>query len=316
MTISINSRGRHGSWFRLYLHLLCICLAITAGAATADRGWEIETVDAPRKFSYMTDRSLCVDGQGRPHIAFGEDHIHHAWLDNGTWIVETVDPAPGVGEDASIAIDLGGGIHIAYYDRINDALKYAYGDGTSWQTETVDIEGGRYTSVVVDELGMPHVAYRAEDLNYAVKTTGGWEIQVVETDIAPGGFASLALDAAGFAHISHYDISNDDLMYTYEDDSGWRVETVEESFNLETYPSITVDAIGLPHIAYRDSRFLRYATKSDTGWVIEVLGPEGQHTSIAVDADNRPHSLISVTIPGETAWATRIAMNRTGSSKA
>ena len=290
------SSMKYSSRYYLFLCIILISIGLNiTGSVFAEisgRGWEIETIDAPRKFTGMSDRSLCVDSQGRPHIAFGEDHMYHAWLDGEVWMIETVDYSPGVGEEASIAIDPSGDIYIAYYDGINDALKCAFNEGEGWFVETVDTEGGHYPSVAVEECGIPHIAYRADDLNYAVRIPDGWEIQVVETDIAPGGFTSLALDAAANAHISHYDLSNDELMYTYHSPSGWSTEVVDNSsYDTGWYSSIFVDADGLPHISYYDrgDRTVAYAVRTESGWQIHDLGERGNWTSLVLDDTGTPH---------------------------
>ncbi|MCS6845875.1 MAG: BNR repeat-containing protein, partial [Caldilineales bacterium] len=67
--------------------------------------WHIQRVDAPKAFSNMRDRSLRLDAAGRPHIAYGLDHLYYAWHDGSHWHQETVDPAWGVGMYASLALD-------------------------------------------------------------------------------------------------------------------------------------------------------------------------------------------------------------------
>ena len=63
----------------------------------------------------MTDRSIAITDDGIVHIAYGEDHLYHAYYD-GTWHIETVDSSSGVGTHASIAVDSQDKVHISYYD--------------------------------------------------------------------------------------------------------------------------------------------------------------------------------------------------------
>ncbi len=72
-------------------------------------------------------------------------------------------PGDDVGLWTSIGVVDGSPV-IAYYDRTNKALKYAYKSGSEWQTTTVDdgpsSDVGRYASLVVDG-GTPTIAYLA-----------------------------------------------------------------------------------------------------------------------------------------------------------
>jgi hypothetical protein len=143
-----------------------------ADAAWAAAGWQIEGVDVPHSVQAMGARSLALDTDGHPHIAYGGDHLYHAWHDGSAWHIETVDSAARVGIYTSLALDADGRLHISYQDRIHDDLKYARYDGAAWQIETVDSEGdvGRHTSLALDGAGRPHISYCDEsniDLKYA-----------------------------------------------------------------------------------------------------------------------------------------------------
>lgn len=76
--------------------------------------WTIEAVDTPRNFSYSSSRSIAVDKNGYVHIAYGGEHLYHAYYDGKVWQYETVDSSSGVGSYASIAIDSSDKIHICY----------------------------------------------------------------------------------------------------------------------------------------------------------------------------------------------------------
>ena len=62
-----------------------------------------------------------------------------------TWDIQTVDQFGDKGAHNSIAIDSAGRPHISYreYDwwYVTDYLKYAFWDGTKWQTQYVDEPG-------------------------------------------------------------------------------------------------------------------------------------------------------------------------------
>lgn len=110
-------------------------------------------------------------------------------------------PGPQVGEHASMAVDAGGILHVAYYDRTESRLKYANNSGGLWKTSVIDEDGnvGLYTSIAIGQDGTPHVAYmmvegtvapdplRRTGLKYASAsssiptTSADWRISVVDS---------------------------------------------------------------------------------------------------------------------------------------
>jgi hypothetical protein len=80
----------------------------TQPPAAVNATWAFTRVDAPKYFATLGSRALALDPQGHPHVAYGEDHLYHAWHDGSQWHYETVDPAWGVGAEAAIALDAAG----------------------------------------------------------------------------------------------------------------------------------------------------------------------------------------------------------------
>ncbi|HHH40664.1 MAG TPA: carboxypeptidase regulatory-like domain-containing protein, partial [Chloroflexi bacterium] len=150
--------------------------------SASKRVWTVQTVDAPKYFADMTDRSLALDGNVHPHIAYGGDHLYYAYYDGSTWHREMVDASAGVGSHAAIAVTGTTAItvHISYYDAVNGDLKYARRDaGGRWITQTVDYNGnvGRYTSIALDRQGRPHISYydvTNKNLKYAYWDGNQW----------------------------------------------------------------------------------------------------------------------------------------------
>ena len=137
----------------------------------------------------MTDRSLAIDSAGQPHLAYGLDYLYYAWYDGAAWHHETLDPAPGVGENAAIALDGDDAPHIAYYDRAGEAIKSAHQDGSGWYTETV--------------------------------VASGWG-----SGYRGGVGTSIAVDTDDYPHISYFDSNLSEIRYLYKDETGWHSETV------------------------------------------------------------------------------------------
>jgi hypothetical protein len=59
------------------------------------RIWALERVDAPQAYSNLTQRSLRVDSNNYPRVAYGGDHLYYARYDGNTWNITTVDGSFG-----------------------------------------------------------------------------------------------------------------------------------------------------------------------------------------------------------------------------
>lgn len=126
--------------------------------------------------------SIAIDASGCPHIVYGASgmasRLMHATNAGGTWATEVIHE--GTGGDAgyanSVAIQpVTGRIHVAYYDAMNQDLRYARKDpGGGWVLRLVDSTGdvGRYASLAVDGSGVVHIAYR-DETNRSLKVAWG-----------------------------------------------------------------------------------------------------------------------------------------------
>ena len=240
--------------------------------------WDIQPVDAPSQFTNMEDRGLVLDASGYPHIAYGSDHLYYAWHDGTRWHYEVVDPAPLVGEYASLQLDTLGYPHISYYDAKNGDLKYAHFDGAAWQTEIADSVGdvGSYNSLVLDAVGRPHISYLVSwdicDLRYAYFDGSSWITETVDSEGWVGLSSSLALDSNGYPHISYYEFGEHQLKYARYDGATWHIEIVASQLpSWGESTSLVLDAFDYPHISYFGYEsyisLLKYAYFDGTEWI-------------------------------------------------
>lgn len=184
--------------FRVLLTLLML-LSFTGSETFAQ--WSIEAVDSPKYFDFLTSRAIVTDSAGNPHIVYGGDNLYYAYHDGTEWHHETVDNTSNVGENASIAIDSKGYLHISYSVSHSEALKYATNSSGSWVATRVDDNGGRYSSIATDSSDTVHISHLGMDgLKYTTNTSGSWVTEVVG---GSSNYTSIAVDSFNKAHIKH-----------------------------------------------------------------------------------------------------------------
>jgi hypothetical protein len=275
--------------------IMFLVLLVSATPA-ASRTWVIEGVDCPKQFSDMTDRSLRLDADGHPHIAYGEDHLYYAWHDGSSWHLETADSSYLVGKHASLDLDQQGYPHICYYDDFERDLKYAHKDAAGWHCQTVDGQGdvGEYTSVALGPAGHPHITYYDEtnrDLKYAYHDGSQWHVELVDSAGSAGSYGSVALDASGEPHVGYR--TGNELGYAHRDAGGWHVES--PAIPCHGYVSLDLDTEDRPGMAFYHSGNLKYAYTDSAGWHVETVASGGGYSSIGkyasltLDAGGAPH---------------------------
>ena len=261
--------------------------------------WGIQRVDAPKSFFGMGDRSLRLDTNNLPHIAYGADHLYYTWYNGGSWKVETVDEAFGVGSYASLALDSSSDPHISYYDETNGDLKYAYRNNGDWEIQTVDTSGdvGWRTALILDSSNNPHIIYYMVNssttlkLKYATRTGGVWNIQIIDTVGTTGLQNSIALDSVGYPHISYYYFG--DLKYAHWTGNTWDNQVVDSVGDAGASSSLALDNMDHPHIAYSDesNNNMKYAQWTGSDWNKEIVDGGGRLTYISLALNNvaQPH---------------------------
>jgi len=264
---------------------------------TSNWQWTIEEIDPYKTFDNMTDRSLALDTNGKPHLVYGQLRLSYAWHDGTYWRYKVVDPAEGVGGFASLALDDAGLPHISYYDQTHGDLRYAHYDGSTWFTTTVDSAGdvGQYTSIAVDAAGNPHISYydvTNTGLKYASLDGAAWIVQPLDGAGEVGQYTSLALDGDNHPHIAYYGSTH--LKYAHFNDADWQIQTADPASLVGKYASIALDGANHPHFSYYDetNQDLKYANFDGASWqrqAVDTEGDLGARASLALDSADRPY---------------------------
>ncbi|MDY6957768.1 MAG: hypothetical protein SVK08_01290 [Halobacteriota archaeon] len=266
--------------------------------------WSTENVSGTTNDS--SPPSITLDSSDNPHIAY----ISMAYP--GPWDIDTVT-STGTGHQmhSSIVVDSHNCLHVAYYDYTNSDLKYAYFDGWSWSTETVDSTGfiGYYPSIALDSSDNPHISYvdvTSVSLKYATKD-GSWSTETVDSTTT--GFTSIAIDSNDNIHIAYHDELNENLKYAYHDGS-WSTETVDNSGNIQYGVRLAVGSDDYPRIVYQDTgtTYIRFAEWNGSSWDKENVTTNGYFSytkGLALDSSDNPHISYYNSTADELKYATK-----------
>jgi PKD repeat protein len=277
-------------------------------------GWHYQMVDSSLGF-YCGRVSIALDGNAYAHISYHDyenGDLKYAFQDATGWHTLIVDDAGESGYYSSLALDAAGYAHISYSssDPADSVLKYAYQDNAGWHLEMVDSDGvaaGPYNSLALDDAGYAHISYvlntcpgPCANLRYAYQDSGGWHRLTLDSQGDTGWGSSLALDAAGYAHISYYGNAipllefEGDLHYIYQDAGGWHAQLVDQIGDAGQYASMKLDADGWAHISYYEAfdKDLKYAYQDAGGWNTETVdssGDVGKSSALALDSSGNAY---------------------------
>lgn len=278
---------RQSCWIRVGAVCIMLGFVLTAAVGVSAQDiqgslqglpapWTIETIDDGHVFEELGQHSLAYDSTGNPHIAYGGDHLYHAYRAAGNWVTEVVDSSNRVGKNASIAIDSANHIYITYYDEVNKDLKYATNWQGWWESFTIasngdvgaksrifaswDGQGPELTISYLDSTALK-VWLRYSDINSYYALTPA---EVVSGTLSATNFA-MAMRGAQ-PHFSIY--ANGGIYYGYFSISTWVQEPVCSSGCLSP-TDIAFDSTGTPYIPIIDfieiNSYLTYLSYRDNG---------------------------------------------------
>ena len=227
--------------------------------------WNVQLLDDSTA-GIGQDTSLVVDAQDNVHVAYydsWENTLRYGFKPkDGSFTLESFGENTIGSTEISLAVDVAGGLHIAYYAALAgvDGLAYAYrayGFDEEWAFETIDSNadtGYAQCSIALDSLGGAHVVYRANsNLKHATRTAGAtadWAIDGIEWGV--GYRSSLAVDADDGIHVTYCN-SSGGLYYGYRGaaDTSWSSDTISGGLNYTSKESsLALDSSGNAHISY------------------------------------------------------------------
>lgn len=251
--------------------------------------WVAETVDSDGDVG--EEPGIDVDSNGIPHISY-QDHTNsalcYATKENGVWNVTTIDSVSVDIEamSTSLKVDSNDDIHIAYSFGIHDidsfdedVFRYAFYDGNSWDIEYVR-KTGSDVIIDVDSSNNPHISFKGDADNkdrimYATKSSGSWNIEVVDINAKAEGDTGIAVQSDGTPHIVYHDFDNGLIKYTTKTESEWTILTVADNQDNQEGVKIDVDSNNVAHVIYSDipknvdTGYMVYAKKDGSSWIKE-----------------------------------------------
>lgn len=304
MSLSRFPRSCRPVVVRFSVLLVCACLGLLSliPSRSAMAAWSIITINPSSPIDEGMYPSAAVDSNGYLRIAFlrtsSYDLIYYYrnWL--GGWI-ETAVSTNNVGQYCSMALDSSDNPYVCYYNDTNNALDYAWRNGT-WSNQVITISTAvNSTSIDLDSSDRPHIAYTASgDSNQYYKWLDGviWQPTTISTTADTVTDCSLALDSGDRPHIAYRFVDGSDagVRYSHHDGSSWDHDTVDQAnIFCGMDPSLALDSSDRPHISYA-AEDLKRAWHDGSDWhtaVVEDLShPEiCLFTSLALDDKDRPH---------------------------
>jgi hypothetical protein len=222
--------------------------------------WDKQEIAPEDNTSVQAACSVVITANGTPHVswyhligAINYAHIRVAELQNGAWLMRTLDFDVQTGKWHAMVLDAQGNPCISYDAFVKGLLKFARWDGKKWNIRVVDSRG----------LHGP--------------------------DYSLGMGSSLAFDAHGNAHIVYY--SDTEMRHAWQTGDTWKEEVIDNitpsGSSYDYRSSLVFDKDGLLHLSYEDSGMAKHAFFDGKEWHVQVIAPSGasasRFSSMAID---------------------------------
>jgi hypothetical protein len=214
---------------------------------------------------------------------------------NKKWISEVIDDGKDVGLLTSMAINDSGISYIAYFDDMNDDLRYSFGTAGRWMTQILDNgrSTGFFPSLVLDSHGNPNISYydrKNKSLKFIRQSGIRWEYLTVVENVDVSAI-SLDLTKNDVPYILFYDTNYSNLMLAQYSANKWKIQYVADGSPDGQRIDLVLDNQGDPHICYYNGGLI-YAHSIKGVWQTEVIDRgvgTGIYSSLALDKRGYPH---------------------------
>lgn len=192
-----------------------------------------------------------------------------------------------------------------------------HADNWTWKEQTVDPDGGRFTSIAIDKEGNLQVVYAGNTGGFRWGYRAANDTHWYTIPIKPGtGFTGLAIDRQGNPHVC-LAVQNDGILqYGSFEGAKWHFQPIDPGSGPAWFScSVAVSASGVPHITWYLERgpanayvaHDKYAVLKDGEWLAQAvdLDPQaGKWHSLALDKDGNPHVSFDSFVNGALKYGT------------
>jgi hypothetical protein len=301
-------------------------LVFTSGSivpVTAEQQWDIQVVSKDATYIGSGYCPINVDSEGNPHIAYsGSPDLGYMSWTGSEWNNQKLQTTAFAYD---FELDANDTPHI-----ILGSLDYATWNGTQWDFQTISTDYTVYSSLALDSLGNPHVAYvSGDELKYATQNGSNWVTYTVTTGNLSGIAyrLSLALDSNDTPHIMYYSdvsfvdekgntIQSINLNLAVLQNSSWVIEPVLASLKLVAFGNMVLDSAGNPHFLagqyfYPEGsdtpiRTIEYVRWDGSAWKTQTVTSNVtiHHLGLlALDSEDRPHIIYITKYPQQLMYA-------------
>ncbi len=261
-----------------------------------------------QKFGFYNYISLELDAGDNPHITYYSTTSQvaaYTYYDGATWHDIQITPGQqSSGEFAALALTDGGLPVVVFNNPYAQNISIAKLVGSSFvitevQHAAISTDAFSFISLQLDENDYPHVSYcygawvgGCSQLRYAANNGTTWSIETLDSAQGPGYYSSLALDSAGYPHISYY-TNGMGLRYTQKDASGWHPQVVTTGSS-GVYSALALDNNDIPSIAYYEqtNSLMKYTYWDGSTWAMNMSPDQneaGEYMNLEMDAAGNPH---------------------------
>jgi len=297
---------------------LFIAVLIVAAASAAWADWIYEIVASVGDQGQFA--SIAVDSENIPHVAWYDSpngKLYYSYRSFTGWHTEQID-AGNRGYYASIAVNpLNDYPAIAYYAQADEMPKYAWWDGSNWQTETIndpdsDNYIGDYIDLVFSQTGVAWTSYHYDNGAFhtmGMKTAyrnspGSWSTTRVDTTTSGAGIwefgrhTSIAVSTADLPQVAYRDDFLGFQKFAYYQSGSWHTETAVDFEQAGQNPDIALDVGDNIYISSYNTEILGnecacIISKYSGEWSLENVdcGDDefGKYSSIEVDSTGSLH---------------------------
>ena len=283
-------------------------------AVAAGDGWDISTISTGYFYGPL---DIQISQEGVPQVSWhnhDEEDAAYAVLTDGEWEVQIIQHPGHDGWDNNLAIDSAGRPHVVSIDPLQfggtSGVEYATVEGDSWTVEEVGsgpvpYEFGAF--IALDSQDRPHVVWfdsSDNDLRYAVKDEGSWQVSTIDSEGDVGRYPSLAIDSKDNPAVIYFENDSGSVGYIKVarwNGSQWNTQRVGQldsvaagHFGARKTSSLVFDLADNPIVAYSDEEVIKLAVSDGSAWLTDkVLAadgvPLGQQVSMAIDGDDVLH---------------------------